>query len=223
MHTVAGVLLHQQTLLYRAAHQRRWSCTYPGHLQRNNYTLTNIIKKNSLSKLLIYIPWFIYLGSVPHYACPILGLRSFNKQSSIYPNTFPQVDTESQQLIMNVWWPLRSFNLVALYNLQDTLLDGSARLHWNVKEENKTAELRGRWENPPVAEGNLHNVDLSLAHPSFRKVRSYIRYCIFSLLLHYSFLVNFIPGSKSVKFILRNFVELHCLDAFQVVATFDSA
>ncbi|KAH9643130.1 hypothetical protein HF086_010582 [Spodoptera exigua] len=78
-------------------------------------------------------------------------------------------ETESQQLVMNVWYPLRTFNLVALYNLQDTLLDGSARLHWNVKEENKTAELRGRWENPPVPEGNLHHVDLSLAHPSFRK------------------------------------------------------
>ncbi|CAH1641791.1 unnamed protein product [Spodoptera littoralis] len=78
-------------------------------------------------------------------------------------------ETESQQLVMNVWYPLRTFNLVALYNLQDTLLDGSAKLHWNVKEENKTAELRGRWENPPVPEGNLHHVDLSLAHPSFRK------------------------------------------------------
>lgn len=78
-------------------------------------------------------------------------------------------ETESQQLIMNVWYPLRTFNLVALYNLQDTLLDGKAQLNWNVKEENKTAELKGRWANPPVAEGNLHNVDLSLAHPSFRK------------------------------------------------------
>ncbi|XP_075986269.1 apolipoprotein lipid transfer particle [Anticarsia gemmatalis] len=78
-------------------------------------------------------------------------------------------ETESQQLIMNVWYPLRTFNLVALYNLQDTMLDGKAVLNWNVKEENKTAELRGRWENPPVTEGNLHHVDLSLAHPSFRK------------------------------------------------------
>nr|XP_049706191.1 uncharacterized protein LOC110382727 isoform X1 [Helicoverpa armigera]XP_049706192.1 uncharacterized protein LOC110382727 isoform X2 [Helicoverpa armigera]XP_049706193.1 uncharacterized protein LOC110382727 isoform X3 [Helicoverpa armigera]XP_049706194.1 uncharacterized protein LOC110382727 isoform X4 [Helicoverpa armigera]XP_049706195.1 uncharacterized protein LOC110382727 isoform X5 [Helicoverpa armigera] len=78
-------------------------------------------------------------------------------------------ETESQQLVMNVWYPLRTFNLIAQYNLQDTLLDGTARLHWNVKEENKTAELRGRWENPPVPEGNLHHVDLSLAHPSFRK------------------------------------------------------
>ncbi|KAH9633240.1 hypothetical protein HF086_017932, partial [Spodoptera exigua] len=77
--------------------------------------------------------------------------------------------TNMTTLVMNVWYPLRTFNLVALYNLQDTLLDGSARLHWNVKEENKTAELRGRWENPPVPEGNLHHVDLSLAHPSFRK------------------------------------------------------
>ncbi|KAJ8708722.1 hypothetical protein PYW08_010104 [Mythimna loreyi] len=78
-------------------------------------------------------------------------------------------ETESQQLVMNVWWPLRTFNLIAQYNLQDTLLDGTAQLHWNVKEENKTAELRGRWENPPISEGNLHHVDLSLAHPSFSK------------------------------------------------------
>ncbi|CAH0598289.1 unnamed protein product [Chrysodeixis includens] len=87
----------------------------------------------------------------------------------IHVNNMTTEETESQQIIMNVWYPLRTFNLVALYNLQDTLLDGSARLHWNVKDENKTAELRGRWENPPVSEGSLHNVDLSLAHPSFRK------------------------------------------------------
>ncbi|RVE52154.1 hypothetical protein evm_003227, partial [Chilo suppressalis] len=78
-------------------------------------------------------------------------------------------DTESQQLIMNVWYPLRSFNLKAVYNLQDTMLDGKARLSWNVRDENKTAELKGKWENPPMAEGNQHNIDLSLSHPSFRK------------------------------------------------------
>ncbi|XP_028158784.1 uncharacterized protein LOC114351683 isoform X6 [Ostrinia furnacalis] len=78
-------------------------------------------------------------------------------------------ETESQQIIMNVWYPLRSFNLIALYRLQDTMLDGSARLSWNVRDENKTAELKGKWEKPPVAEGNLHDVDLSLSHPSFRK------------------------------------------------------
>ncbi|KOB74368.1 Apolipoprotein of lipid transfer particle-I/II [Operophtera brumata] len=80
-----------------------------------------------------------------------------------------KVETESQQLIMNVWWPLRTFNLVALYHLQDTLLDGKATLNWNVMEENKTAELRGVWENPAGQEGTLHKVDLALSHPSFRK------------------------------------------------------
>ncbi|XP_049881187.1 uncharacterized protein LOC126377497 [Pectinophora gossypiella] len=87
----------------------------------------------------------------------------------IHVTNMTTAETESQQLVMNVWYPLRTFNLVALYNLQDTLLDGKARLHWNVKQENKTAELRGRWENPPFDEGNLHNVDLALSHPSFRK------------------------------------------------------
>lgn len=75
---------------------------------------------------------------------------------------------------MNVWYPLRSFNLIALYRLQDTMLDGNARLSWNVRDENKTAELKGKWENPPITEGNLHNVDLSLSHPSFLKVRSFV-------------------------------------------------
>ncbi|XP_026316021.1 uncharacterized protein LOC113227343 [Hyposmocoma kahamanoa] len=78
-------------------------------------------------------------------------------------------ETESQQLIMNVWYPLRTFNLVALYHLQDSLLDGKATLSWNVKDENKTAELNGRWESPPQTEGSLHFVDLSLSHPSFKK------------------------------------------------------
>ncbi|KAL4716758.1 hypothetical protein ACJJTC_001914, partial [Scirpophaga incertulas] len=77
--------------------------------------------------------------------------------------------TESQQLIMNVWYPLRSFNLIATYNLQDTMLDGKAKLSWNVRDENKTAELKGRWDNPPMEEGNQHNIGLSLSHPSFRK------------------------------------------------------
>ncbi|CAG9792371.1 unnamed protein product [Diatraea saccharalis] len=78
-------------------------------------------------------------------------------------------DTESQQLVMNVWYPRRSFNLIGVYNLQDTMLDGNARLTWNVRDENKTAELKGKWNNPPLAEGNQHNIDLSLSHPSFRK------------------------------------------------------
>ncbi|KAI8423686.1 hypothetical protein MSG28_012721 [Choristoneura fumiferana] len=45
--------------------------------------------------------------------------------------------------------PLRTFNLVGVYRLQDSLLDGHAALSWNVRDENKTAELRGKWENPP--------------------------------------------------------------------------
>lgn len=71
---------------------------------------------------------------------------------------------------MNVLWPLRTFNLVALYHLQDTLLDGKATLNWNVKADNKTAELRGVWESPPYKEGTLHKIDLEVSHPSFRKV-----------------------------------------------------
>ncbi|GBP16851.1 Apolipophorins [Eumeta japonica] len=78
-------------------------------------------------------------------------------------------DMESQRLVMNVWYPLRMFNLNAVYNLQDNLLDGKAVLNWNVKEENKTAELKAKWENPPTADANVHNVGISLAHPSFSK------------------------------------------------------
>ncbi|XP_028030625.1 uncharacterized protein LOC114243361 [Bombyx mandarina] len=87
----------------------------------------------------------------------------------IHVTNMTTADTESQQLVMNVYYPLRTFNLVAVYNLQDTLLDGKAQLNWDVKAENKTAELRGRWENPPIKEGNMHNIDLILSHPSFRK------------------------------------------------------
>ncbi|KAM3962221.1 LOW QUALITY PROTEIN: apolipoprotein lipid transfer particle [Aphomia sociella] len=78
-------------------------------------------------------------------------------------------ETESQQMVMNVWYPLRTYKLDAVYRLQDALLDGRALLSWDVKRENKSAVLSGRWENPPVTEGNLHNVDLSLSHPSFSK------------------------------------------------------
>ncbi|XP_060807756.1 uncharacterized protein LOC106135284 [Amyelois transitella] len=78
-------------------------------------------------------------------------------------------DIESQQLFMNVCYPLRSFNLDAIYHLQDTSLDGRALLTWDVQRGNKSAELKGRWNSPPNAEGSLHNVDLSLSHPSFRK------------------------------------------------------
>ena len=45
---------------------------------------------------------------------------------------------------------------------------------------------------------------------------------MFFLLLHYSFLINFVAGSNTFKFILRGFVELHCLGAFLVDATDDS-
>ena len=35
------------------------------------------------------------------------------------------------------------------------------------------------------------------------------------------FIINFFAGSMTVKFILRDFVDLHCLGAFLVVATDD--
>ncbi|CAG9122181.1 unnamed protein product [Plutella xylostella] len=78
-------------------------------------------------------------------------------------------ETESQQIDLNIWYPLRRFNLLALYKLRDNLLEGSGRMNWNVKDENKTAELKAKWENPPTADANLHNVQLLLSHPSFRK------------------------------------------------------
>lgn len=81
-----------------------------------------------------------------------------------------QADTESQQIVMDVRYPLRTFRVIALYRLQDTLLDGTAHMLWNVRAENKSAELKGRWENPPTKEGNLHDVYLALSHPSFSKV-----------------------------------------------------
>ena len=34
-------------------------------------------------------------------------------------------------------------------------------------------------------------------------------------------MINFVVGANTVKFIFRDFVELHCLDAFLVVATVD--
>ena len=42
------------------------------------------------------------------------------------------------------------------------------------------------------------------------------------LLLRYYFLINFVAVSKTVKFILRDFIELHCSDAFVMVTTYDS-
>ncbi|XP_053620364.1 uncharacterized protein Apoltp [Plodia interpunctella] len=78
-------------------------------------------------------------------------------------------DIESQQLEMNVFYPLRSFSLDAIYHLQDTALDGRALLTWDLQRGNKSAELKGRWHSPQNNEGSQHNVDLSLSHPSFRK------------------------------------------------------
>ncbi|XP_072946200.1 uncharacterized protein Apoltp [Epargyreus clarus] len=78
-------------------------------------------------------------------------------------------DTESQQIVMDVWYPLRTFRVEALYHLQDSLLDGRAKMLWNVRAENRTAELRARWDSPPLPDGNRHDVLLALAHPSFRK------------------------------------------------------
>nr|XP_034825791.1 apolipophorins [Maniola hyperantus] len=88
---------------------------------------------------------------------------------AIHVTNLTVADTESQQIIMDVRYPLRIFRVTALYRLQDALLDGTAHLLWNVRDENKTAELRGKWENPPYVEGNLHDVYLALSHPSFRK------------------------------------------------------
>ncbi|XP_047539341.1 uncharacterized protein LOC125072709 [Vanessa atalanta] len=87
----------------------------------------------------------------------------------IHVTNLSVADTESQQIIMDVRYPLRTFRVTALYRLQDTLLDGTAHMLWNVRAENKSAELKGRWENPPTKEGNLHDVYLALSHPSFRK------------------------------------------------------
>ena len=47
-------------------------------------------------------------------------------------------------------------------------------------------------------------------------------YVVFFLLLRCSCLLNFVAGSKTVKFILRDFDELHCLGVFLVIATVDS-
>ncbi|CAH2058175.1 unnamed protein product, partial [Iphiclides podalirius] len=94
-------------------------------------------------------------------------------------------ETESQRVVVNVQYPLRKFALEALYRLQDALLEGHARLHWDVREQNKSALLTGRWTGPPsptpapatatapantpAPAGALHNVLLTLSHPSFRK------------------------------------------------------
>ncbi|XP_045454917.1 apolipophorins [Melitaea cinxia] len=87
----------------------------------------------------------------------------------IHVTNMSVADTESQKIVMDVRYPLRTFRVIALYRLQDTLLDGTAHMLWNVRAENKSAELKGRWENPPTKEGNLHDVYLALSHPSFSK------------------------------------------------------
>ncbi|XP_045507000.1 apolipophorins [Colias croceus] len=90
-------------------------------------------------------------------------------QYNVHVTNLSVEDTESQQVVMDVQYPLRNFRVSAIYRLQDALLDGKADLLWNVRAENKTAEISGHWESPPTAEGNLHNVHLALSHPSFRK------------------------------------------------------
>ncbi|CAH0714994.1 unnamed protein product, partial [Brenthis ino] len=87
----------------------------------------------------------------------------------IHVTNMSVADTESQQIVMDIRYPLRTFRITGLYRLQDTLLDGNAHLLWNVRAENKSAELKGRWENPATDEGNLHDVYLALSHPSFKK------------------------------------------------------
>lgn len=81
-----------------------------------------------------------------------------------------QEDTESQEVVLNIQYPMRIFRVTAVYRLQDTLLDGTALVLWNVRAENKTAELRARWDSPPQPAGAQHLVLLALTHPSFRKV-----------------------------------------------------
>ncbi|CAK1547731.1 unnamed protein product [Leptosia nina] len=78
-------------------------------------------------------------------------------------------ETESQEIIMDIEYPMRTFRVAAIYHLQDSLVDGKADLLWNVRAENKTAQISGKWENPPTPEGNLHNVHFALSHPSFKK------------------------------------------------------
>lgn len=81
-----------------------------------------------------------------------------------------QADTESQNIILNILYPRRTFQARGVYRLQDALLDGNIVLLWDVRGENKTAELKGKWENPAMEGGNLHDMYLALSHPSFRKV-----------------------------------------------------
>ncbi|CAK1589697.1 unnamed protein product [Parnassius mnemosyne] len=78
-------------------------------------------------------------------------------------------DTESQEVVMKVRYPQRLLSVAALYRLQEALLEGDARLAWNVREQDRTARLRARWDSPPADPANLHNVYLALSHPSFKK------------------------------------------------------
>ncbi|CAG9568621.1 unnamed protein product [Danaus chrysippus] len=87
----------------------------------------------------------------------------------IHVTNMTEADTESQNIILNILYPRRTFQARGVYRLQDALLDGNIVLLWDVRGENKTAELKGKWENPPMEGGNLHDMYLALSHPSFRK------------------------------------------------------
>ncbi|XP_041972420.1 uncharacterized protein LOC121728328 [Aricia agestis] len=87
----------------------------------------------------------------------------------IHVTNLSVADTESQRAVLRVNYPRREFALTGEYSLQDASLDAHAQLLWNVRAENNTAELRARWDSPPVPEGTRHDVKLALSHPSFRK------------------------------------------------------
>ncbi|XP_013138334.1 PREDICTED: uncharacterized protein LOC106103192 [Papilio polytes] len=93
-------------------------------------------------------------------------------QYDVHVTNMSVEDTESQQVLLNVQYPLRTFSVDAVYRLQEALLEGRAQLQWDVRGENKSAELNARWDTPPAdAESDtaVHNVHLALSHPSFRK------------------------------------------------------
>ncbi|XP_022117827.2 uncharacterized protein LOC110995124 [Pieris rapae] len=90
-------------------------------------------------------------------------------QYNIHVTNMSVDETESQEIVMDIEYPMRNFRVAAIYHLQDSLVDGKADLLWNVRAENKTAQISGKWENPPNPEGNLHNVNFALSHPSFKK------------------------------------------------------
>ncbi|XP_013168741.1 PREDICTED: uncharacterized protein LOC106118616 [Papilio xuthus] len=93
-------------------------------------------------------------------------------QYDVHVTNMSVEDTESQQILLNVQYPLRTFSLDALYRLQEALLEGRAQLHWDVRGDNKSAELSALWDTPPAdtdSDTAVHNVHLALSHPSFRK------------------------------------------------------